>query len=80
MAHVKTAFAVLIEDLHSLLFPRHAASSMRKLSDSGPRIELAGDALDSWPLVVGQPVCIRANPLIRWRGERGNSRPPQKSK
>ena len=31
-------------------------------------------------MAVDQPVCIRANPLIRRRGERGNSGPPQKSK
>jgi hypothetical protein len=28
---------------------------------------------------VGQPVCIRGNPLIRQLGELGNSRPFQKA-
>jgi hypothetical protein len=54
------------------------AEGIHASCNSVPRIELAGDAVGR--MAVGQPVCIRANPLIRMRGERGNLGPPQKSK
>jgi hypothetical protein len=73
--HLKSASHTTRANLRRLFVVKQLSRSVQ----AGPRIDWLGTH-DSWPLVVGEPVCIRANPMIRWRGRQGSSKASSKSK